>query len=475
MAVPITVAYGDGIGPEIMEAVLFILKESHADIAVESAEIGSAQYQRDWPCGISPSSWASIERTKILLKAPTLTPQGGGHKSLNVALRKRLGLYANIRPCVSYSPVAPSVHPNLDIVVVRENEEDTYCGVEYRLSNDAYECTKIATKFSSRRLCEYAFAFAKNHDRKKITCLVKDNIMKMTDGTFRKAFDEVAARYPEIKSDCYIVDIGMAKVAVNPEDFDVVVTTNLYGDILSDIVSLASGSIGLSGSANIGDHYAMFEAVHGSAPDIAGQNLANPSGLLNAAIQMLAHIGQVDKAKIISDAFLKTLEDGTHTADIYNEKISSSKASTTDFARAIVANLGASPTTLRGMTFSKSHARDIAHQHKADLSAIETVGVDITLRWNASDSLMGLVDSLSVADAPMKLRMIYTKGMELWPTCPYAHLYTDLLSCRFYCNGNVGTTTHIGKMLIFLEGLGLDVVKVVKLYSFDNEAGFFTP
>ncbi|MFV9839175.1 MAG: isocitrate dehydrogenase [Aaplasma endosymbiont of Hyalomma asiaticum] len=475
MAVPITVAYGDGIGPEIMEAVLFILKESHADIAVESAEIGSALYQRDWPCGISPSSWASIERTKILLKAPTLTPQGGGHKSLNVALRKNLGLYANIRPCVSYSPVVPSVHPNLDIVVVRENEEDTYCGVEYRLSNDAYECAKIATRFSSERLCEHAFAFAKNHNRKKVTCLVKDNIMKMTDGTFRKAFDKVAAMYPEIKSDRYIVDIGMAKVAVNPEDFDVVVTTNLYGDILSDVVSLASGSIGLSGSANIGDNYSMFEAVHGSAPDIAGQNLANPSGLLNAAIQMLVHIGQVDKAKIISNALLKTLEDGTHTADIYNAKTSSSKASTTDFARAIVDNLGASPTTLRGISINENYVKAAAHRYTASLSSIETAGIDITLRWDASASLAELVDSLSAAETPMKLRMIYAKGMELWPACPHAYPYTDLLSCRFYCNEGIGATSHLGPMLMFLEGLGLDVVKTVKLCSYDNEVGFFAP
>ncbi|MDB1135721.1 isocitrate dehydrogenase [Candidatus Anaplasma sp. TIGMIC] len=478
MSVPITVAYGDGVGPEIMEAVLFVLKEAQTDISVEAVEIGNAQYRRDWPCGIAPSSWASIKRTKVLLKSPTMTPQGGGHKSLNVALRKRLGLYANVRPCVSYFPVVSTVHPNLDIVVVRENEEDTYCGMEYKLSEDAHECVKLTTVTASERLCEYAFNYARNHKRKRVTCLVKDNIMKMTDGTLRNAFHKVAAKYPDIASDYYIVDIGMAKISSQPEEFDVVVTTNLYGDILSDIVSLASGSIGLSGSANLGSDYSMFEAVHGSAPDIAGKNIANPSGLLNAAIQMLVHIGHTNKAQAIHDAFLKTLEDGVHTADIYNPDTSSSRASTTEFARAIAKNLGAVPSNLRRMSIEENPAM-VAGTVRPEAKPRTFVGVDVTVHWAHDPTrIEELAKSLSelASSSSAELKMIHAKGMELWPSAPYAFSYIDLLTCRFYLSEsqNKDSSLSMGQLLIGIENLGLDIAKATKLYTFDGVPGFFS-
>ncbi|KJV66518.1 isocitrate dehydrogenase [Anaplasma phagocytophilum] len=477
MSVPITVAYGDGIGPEIMEAVLLILKEAQADIAVETAEIGHAQYKRDWPCGIAPSSWASIRRTKVLLKSPTMTPQGGGHKSLNVALRKSLGLYANVRPCVTYSPIIDTGSTNLDIVVVRENEEDTYCGVEYRISQDVSVCDKITTRSASERLCAYAFRYAQSHNRKRVTCLIKDNIMKMTDGTFRSAFQKIAAMYPDISSEYCIVDIGMARIAAHPEEYDVVVTPNLYGDILSDVVAVASGSIGLSGSANLGEEYAMFEAVHGSAPDIAGQNIANPSGLLNAAVQMLVHIGQESTAQAIHNAFLKTLEDGVHTADIYNAKTSSSKASTTEFAQAVVNNLGTSPKYLRSMLINKNTEEAMHYERVQDTSKKVLVGADVTIHWSGGDGLNELVQSLAAALPPsVKLRLIHAKGLELWPNAPCVCSYIDLLTCRFVYDAQEGAdSTSISQLLLCLEGLSLDVVKLVKLYTFDGVEGFFTP
>ncbi len=340
MSTLITVAYGDGIGPEIMEAVLSILREAEAEISIDIIEIGERVYSKEWSHGISPSGWESIERTKILLKSPTTTPQGKGNKSLNVALRKNLGLYANIRPCISYHHVIENKFDKFDIVVIRENEEDVYTGIEHRLTGDSYQCTKIITRSGSEKICRYAFEYAKKHNRKKVTCLTKDNIMKMTDGTFHAAFDRIAKEYPDIKAEHYIVDIGMARVATEPENFDVIVTENLYGDILSDIVAQTSGSVGLAGSSNIGNEYAMFEAVHGSAPDIAGKNIANPSGLLNAAVHMLIYIGQVGTAKLIYDAWLKTLEDGIHTADLYKEKRSKQKVGTKEFAEAVIDNLG---------------------------------------------------------------------------------------------------------------------------------------
>lgn len=477
MTLPVTVAYGDGIGPEIMEAVLFVLKEAEVGVSVETAEIGSAQYRRDWPCGIAPSSWASIQRTKVLLKAPTMTPQGRGHKSLNVALRKRLGLYVNIRPVVSYYPVVPSVHPDLDIVVFRENEEDTYCGIEYQLSEDAYECAKIATNSSSLKLCERAFMYARANNRKKVSCLVKDNIMKLTDGAFRRAFLKVASMHPDIESDCFIVDIGMAKVATQPENFDVVVTQNLYGDILSDVVSLAAGSIGLAGSANIGDTYSMFEAVHGSAPDIAGKDIANPSGLLNAAVQMLVHLGKEDKATSVSNALLKTLESGIHTADIFNENTSTRLVSTTDFAKAVVANLGSAPEKLRGITVKKQSSIRTVQVVADSTRKREFIGVDLTVHWeNEGNKLEELAKAFAKAlPQPFGLTLIYAKGMELWPAAPYSWPEIDLITLRLVLSQPAEEDLSVSPLIQSAENFGLQPAKMVKLYLFDGTEGFFTP
>src|SRR5262249_21358113 len=286
---PITIARGDGIGPEIMDATLTILKAAGARLAIEEIEIGEKVYLRGNTAGIEPSAWESLRRTRVFLKAPITTPQGGGFKSLNVTTRKTLGLYANVRPCVSYFPFVATKHPVMDLVIVRENEEDTYAGVEYRLTPNVYECLKLITRPGSEKIVRYAFEYAVRNSRRRVTCFTKDNIMKMTDGLFHKVFDEVAKEYPEIQNEHWIVDIGAAKLADSPEAFDVIVMPNLYGDILSDVAAQIAGSVGLAGSSNIGQNYAMFEAIHGSAPRRAGQNVANPSGLLLGAVMMLVH------------------------------------------------------------------------------------------------------------------------------------------------------------------------------------------
>src|SRR5213594_5228993 len=249
--VPITVAHGDGIGPEIMESTLTILKEAGAAIEIETIEIGEKVYLRGNSAGIDPSAWESLRRTKVFLKAPITTPQGGGFKSLNVTARKRLGLYANVRPCVSYHPFVETKHPNMDVVIVRENEEDLYAGIEYQLSPEVMECIKLISRPGSEKIVRYAFELARKHARKKVTCFTKDNIMKMTDGLFHRVFDEIAAEYPGIANEHWIVDIGAAKLADTPEAFDVIVLPNLYGDILSDVAAQIAGSVGLAGSANI--------------------------------------------------------------------------------------------------------------------------------------------------------------------------------------------------------------------------------
>ncbi|AAZ68921.1 isocitrate dehydrogenase [Ehrlichia canis] len=481
MSIPITVAYGDGIGPEIMEAVLLILSEAESGLVIETIEVGHNLYKKEWSSGIAPSSWDSIFRTKVLLKSPTMTPQGQGHKSLNVTLRKKLGLYANIRPCISYHPVIKTKYPNLNIVIIRENEEDTYTGIEHRLTSDTYQCSKVITRSGSERICNYAFHYATVHNRKKVTCLIKDNIMKMTDGIFHKSFSKIAENYPSITSDHYIVDIGMAKVAANPENFDVIVTTNLYGDIVSDIVAELSGSIGLAGSANIGDNYAMFEAVHGSAPDIAGKNIANPSGLLNAAIQMLIYLKKFDKAELIYNALLKTLEDGMHTADIYQSQVSKGKVSTMGFAKAIIDNFGQSPTQFPKSIFQNSAGESgISYTYKPSYATKVLVGVDLSISCDSADlNLKQLISNIQgVTHDKLELVLIHSKGLEIWPDeSSNANLsYMDQICCRFYMKGQSDkiVNEHVNQLLFDMSKKKIDVVKMEKLYLYDNQPGFFT-
>src|SRR5579884_1160925 len=380
---PITVAYGDGIGPEIMDATLRIIQAAGARIDVETIEVGEKVYLRGISAGIEPSAWDSLRRTKVFLKAPITTPQGGGYKSLNVTVRTAFGLYANVRPCVSYFPFIDTKHPSMDVVIIRENEEDLYSGIEYRQTYDMVQSLKLISRPGSEKIIHYAFEYARSHNRKKVTCFIKDNIMKLTDGLFHHIFNEIAAQYPDIESDHWIVDIGSAKLADTPEAFDVIVMPNLYGDILSDVAAQIAGSVGLAGSANIGDRCAMFEAIHGSAPRRAGQNIANPSGLLLAAVMMLVHINQPEVATRVHNAWLRTIEEGIHTYDIYKEGVSKQKVGTREFAQAVVERLGQKPEQLKAVTYHEARptpaARDTAAVPKARK---KLVGVDVFVDWS---------------------------------------------------------------------------------------------
>src|SRR4026208_1487723 len=378
--VPITVANGDGIGPEIMAATLRILQGAGANLEIETIDIGGKVYLAGNSSGIEPSSWDSLRRTKVFLKAPITTPQGGGYKSLNVTVRKVLGLYANVRPCVSYHPFVDTKHPVMDVVVVRENEEDLYAGIEHRQTNQVVQCLKLISRPGSEKIVRYAFEYARRNNRKKVTCFTKDNIMKLTDGLFHKVFDEVAAEYTDLENEHWIVDIGAAKLADTPEAFDVVVMPNLYGDVLSDVAAQIAGSVGLAGSANIGEHVSMFEAIHGSAPRRAGQNLANPSGLLLGAVMMLVHVGLTAHAERVHNAWLRTMEDGIHTYDIYDEKVSKQKVGTKEFAEAVVARMGQTPQILKARKYSKGD-ETVAKRATSEKPAPkkELVGVDVFL------------------------------------------------------------------------------------------------
>lgn len=473
-ATPITVAYGDGIGPEIMEATLAILKEAKANIRVETIEVGERAYIKENMSGIGPNAWNSIRSTKVLLKAPITTPQGGGYKSLNVTIRKTLDLYANVRPCVSYHPFVQTNHPNLNVVIIRENSEDLYEGIEHRQTENVYQCLKLISRQGCENIVRYAFEYAVLNNRKKVTCFSKDNIMKMTDGIFHKVFDEIAKEYPQIEHNHYIIDIGSARLATKPELFDVIVTSNLYGDIISDIAAEISGSVGLAGSANIGDEYAMFEAVHGSAPDIAGKDMANPSGLLQAAVMMLVHIGQPDVASLIQNAWLTTIEQRIHTPDIYNQLISIKKVGTKEFAQAVIANLGKKPEQLPAVAYTATVKQKKRAASQGSNTSKQLVGVDVFFDWKGTDA-NSLAEKINkVTAGKLNLQMITSRGLKLWPAQGYEPAGSDHWRGRFVPKGDTKTASHedIIQLLTVLHNAQLDFIKSENLYTFDDKIGF---
>src|SRR5438132_241742 len=369
--IPITVAHGDGIGPEIMEATLHILKEAGAKLAIEKIEIGEKVYLSGNTSGIDSSAWDSLRSTRVFLKAPITTPQGGGYKSLN----------------------------------------------------------------------------------------------------------EIAAEYPDIENEHWIVDIGAAKMADTPDVFDVIVMPNLYGDILSDVAAQIAGSVGLAGSANIGENVAMFEAIHGSAPRRAGQNLANPSGLLLGAIMMLVHIGQSGAAEKVHNAWLRTIEDGVHTYDIFDESVSKQKVGTKEFAQAVVERLGKKPHTLKPVTYKEEDVAEVYSEtivkERSDTKK-ELVGVDVFLDW-----LKGSPDNLGAALTKMtgdglKLVMISNRGVKVWPGGKSETFCSDHWRCRFMSQTEGATITH--QQLIDLPGQvaagGFDFIKTENLCNFDGERGY---
>lgn len=473
--VPITVAHGDGIGPEIMEATLHILQEAGAAIEIETIEIGEKVYLAGNTAGILPSAWESLRRTKVFLKAPITTPQGGGFKSLNVTVRKAFGLYANVRPCVSYHPFVETKHPVMDVVIVRENEEDLYAGIEHRQTDEVYQCLKLITRPGSEKIIRYAFDYAKTNNRKKVTCFTKDNIMKFTDGLFHKVFDEIAAEYPDIQNEHWIVDIGAAKLADTPEAFDVVVMPNLYGDILSDVAAQIAGSVGLAGSANIGVGAAMFEAIHGSAPRRAGQNLANPSGLLLGAVMMLVHIGQGEVAARVHNAWLRTLEDGVHTYDIYAEGVSTQKVGTREFAQAVVERLGQTPEKLKTVSYNAGDARDLAVKAiERQPAKKDLVGVDIFLHDNNRSAVeVGEAVNKTTIDG-LKLVMLSNRGVKVWPDGFPETFCSDHWRCRFMSATEGGNITHeqVIQQLQRINEAGFDFIKTEHLCNFDGQAGY---
>jgi isocitrate dehydrogenase len=469
----ITVAKGDGIGPEIMDATLEIILAAGAKIEIDEIEVGEKVYLSGNTSGIAKESWDIIRKNKVFLKAPITTPQGGGYKSLNVTTRKFLGLYANVRPCTSFYPFVSTKHPQMDMVIIRENEEDLYAGIEHQQTDEVVQCLKLVSRPGCEKIIRYAFEYAKVYGRKKVTCFSKDNIMKQTDGLFHQIFDEIAAAYPEIENEHWIIDIGAAKMADTPEIFDVIVTLNLYGDVLSDVAAQIAGSVGLAGSANIGETCAMFEAIHGSAPRRAGQNLANPSGLLQGAIQMLIHIGETEVAEKVQNAWLTTIEEGIHTYDIYKEGISKQKVGTKEFAQAVIANLGKKPNTLKSVSFAKNVKLNLPRYVKKALAKKDLVGVDVFVHWNGLNPNVLAEQIQKIETKNVKLSMITNRGIKVWPEGFEETFCTDHWRCRFKpSEGHDLSKNEIISILIKAQEHNIDAIKTENLYNFNGKAGY---
>lgn len=456
-----------------MDATLRILKAAGAELEIDEIEVGEKLYLSGNSAGIHPESWETIRRNKVFLKAPITTPQGGGYKSLNVSTRKFLGLFANVRPCVSLHPYVTTKHPIMDVVIVRENEEDLYAGIEHQQTDEVVQCLKLISRPGCERIVRYAFEYARTQGRKKVTCFTKDNIMKQTDGLFHQVFDEIAVEYPEIENEHWIVDIGAAKLADTPEAFDVIVMPNLYGDILSDVAAQITGSVGLAGSANIGSECAMFEAIHGSAPRRAGQNVANPSGLLHGAILMLNHLGQYSVAERVHNAWLKTLEDGTHTYDIFTEGLSREQVGTREFADAVIANLGQLPSQLKAVHYRGESKIEVPKYERKAPKTKELEGVDLFVHWHGTeaDALAPLIQAINREDSA--LSMITNRGIKVWPDGFPETFCTDHWRCRFKNPaGGLMPKERIVELLEAAAAHGIDVIKTENLYRFNGTSSY---
>ncbi|MDQ6826529.1 MAG: NADP-dependent isocitrate dehydrogenase [Candidatus Eremiobacteraeota bacterium] len=456
-----------------MDATLRIINAAGAQIEQETIEIGEGVYSRGLSNGIEPSAWDSLRRTRVFLKAPITTPQGGGFKSLNVTVRKTLGLYANVRPCMSLHPYVATKHPKIDLVIVRENEEDVYGGIEHRQTQQVTQALKLISRPGSEKVVRYAFEYAKQNGRKKVTCFTKDNILKITDGLFHRVFGEIAQDYPEIENEHWIVDIGAAKMAAAPQTFDVIVMPNLYGDVLSDVAAQLTGSVGLAGSANVGDHCAMFEAIHGSAPRRAGQDLANPSALLLGAVMMLNHVRQNEVAENVHNAWLKTMEDGVHTYDVYNEGISKQKVGTREFAAAVIERLGQKPATLKPVRYRVGALMDVHQRPFKPLEEKTLVGVDVFFDYagGGPDDLAASVSAFA-ADG-LALQMISNRGTKVWPNGSPETFLSDHWTCRFIADGPHTVSHHdVTRLLKICADEGFDFIKTELLYNFDGKPGY---
>lgn len=457
----VAVAKGDGIGPEIMEVVLNLFKSAKVPLEYEFVDMGKWVFDKGYSNGMTPEAQEAIERLGILFKGPMETPKGKGVKSVNVTARKTWNTYANKRVFQTLhgvDTVFSKAGIPIDITIVRENIEDTYGGIEHMLTHDVALSRRFITKPGSLQVIKYAFEMAKKKGTHRITCAHKANIMKITDGLFLECFYEVAKEYPELKADDIIIDDLCMKLVTRPDLFDVVVLTNLQGDIVSDLCAGLIGGLGFAPSANIGDHIAIFEAVHGTAPDITGKNIANPTALLLSGLSMLRHLGLMSYAANIENALLYTLEQGIHTGD-FGDKATRA-LNTTDFAQAIIDNFGKLPKhNPKPMLPDAQATQTVFNLAKhpmlisKDDQVEEIVGVDMFIESNEQPDAVA-AKCLKHTQDLFKLVTISNRGTQVWPK---GSVFTNLVNqyrCRYESIGDEPVTQ-------------IDIIELYKRLSVD--------
>ena len=471
----VTLIPGDGIGPEVVAAVQAVLAAAEVKIAWEERHAGGRVFKAGVASGVLPETIESIRRTKCALKGPLETPVGFGEKSANVTLRKFFETYGNIRPVRELPGIrTPYSGRGIDFVVVRENVEDLYAGIEYLQTPGVAQALKIVTRKGSEKICRLAFEIARAEGRKKVTCATKANILKFTEGLFKRVFEDVSKDYPEIAAEHQIVDNCAHQLVMRPEQFDVLVMTNMNGDILSDLASALIGGLGFAPSANLGDGASIFEAVHGSAPQIAGKDMANPTALLHSSVLMLRHLGEMAAADTVENALLATLEDGrVLTADMAGggREPSGTKA----FTGAVIKNLGSAPKSYPRREYRKVKMPVVTHD-AVMVVAKETrpMGVDIFVATAIDPGVLGPSIETMIIGMPVRLAQISNRGTKVWPN---THgIESDPIDCarlRFKVvhHGDTLTDKDIAQLLL-LVGTQAPWVHVEKLFKYDGQAAF---
>jgi isocitrate dehydrogenase len=479
-AIPVTVIPGDGVGPEIVRSAMRIIEAAGVPIAWEEAEAGAEVFRRGDSSGVPQATRESIERTRVVLKGPLETPVGFGEKSANVTLRKLFETYANVRPAREL-PGVPTRYSGegVDMIIVRENVEDLYAGIEHMETPDVAQGLKIITRKGSEKIIRYAFELARREGRAKVTCATKANIMKLTEGLFKHVFEEMAPEYPEIRAEHLIIDNVAHQMAKEPSQFDVVVTTNLNGDIISDLASGLVGGLGFASSGNYGDGIAIFEAVHGSAPKYAGKDVINPTALILSSVMMLRHLGQGAAAAAIEDAVLFTLEEGRAvTQDLARQTGGDVEhaASTTGFTDQVIANLGRQATSVpvRGRvsddTVEPRPEWSYGPERYAAMSR-SLVGADVMVESDLAVDDLG-ADLARLAGEAFRLSMLESRGTKVYPPTGLSVDGVRWFRGRFVAaDGREPSETDLVELLGRIAARHR-WTEVLRLQSFESEPGY---
>ncbi|MBL8604436.1 MAG: NADP-dependent isocitrate dehydrogenase [Myxococcales bacterium] len=464
----VTFIPGDGIGPEVIGASMQVVKALGVQIQWEPGEAGAAVFRAGEASGVTQATLASIARTRVVLKGPLETPIGYGGKSANVTLRKYFETYGNIRPVREVPGVAtPYTGRNLDIVVVRENVEDLYAGIEHQQTPEVAQCLKLISTKGCEKVVRLAFEFARAEGRKRVHCATKANIMKLTEGMLKRTFEQLAVEYPEIEAKHILVDNCAHLLVKSPEIFDVIVTTNMNGDILSDLTSGLIGGLGFAPSWNVGEDVAIFEAVHGTAPTIAGQGIANPTAAMLSTAMLLRHIGELDAANTLENAVMRAFEDGLLTRD------AGGAVGTAAFTEAVIARLGQRPAGGSVRDRKAVPALRFAKGPKAERPASRAVvGADIFVEWTGTTRALGEALEARCADLPLYLKIMSNRGTRVWPETGTPTDCVDHYRCRFRTrDGGAVDDATLRTLIARVEGVAT-WMHIEKLNQFEGADAF---